>query len=317
MFVSQSRSNGFAEADIFATPMLVPCTPGPSCPTPITAGSGPWGMATDRNDYLYFAERDAGRIGVYGIDAATNQGKTFEFATPSKLAGQASQPLNIVRGGGGDLWYTDVAADVIGKITAFDTKTNSVTITEYPLAAGSQPWGITAGPGGFVYFTEYAGNAVGRIDEATGAIETVALPNAGSGPRGITVDGSGIIWVAEADGNRIGQFLLLGFQTAVSFGSFAGVGEPRRRRTSTATASPTSWSTTSITAGHALSVLLNTTPSRRVVPKLRRPANVAGRGRADGGRCGGLQRRWQARPCRHELPLSRPRGRSPIPSRSC
>src|SRR5262249_38827366 len=105
--------------------------------------------------------------------------------------------------------------------SAFDTKTNSVTITEYPLAPDSQPWGITSGPGGVVYFTEYAGNAIGRIDEATGAIETVPLKNPGSGPRGIAVDDSGLVWIAETDGNRIGQFLALGFEQGTSFGHFA------------------------------------------------------------------------------------------------
>src|SRR5262245_39473797 len=84
VFISQSHSNSFSELDILANPTFVPCAPGPSCPTPATPDSSPWGMASDRNDYFYFTERFAGRIGVYGIDISTGQGKTFEFETPSQ-----------------------------------------------------------------------------------------------------------------------------------------------------------------------------------------------------------------------------------------
>jgi streptogramin lyase len=227
VFISQSNSNSFAELDIFADPTFVTCVPGPMCPTPITSDSGPWGMASDRNDYFYFTERGAGpnavqgagRIGVYGIDTSTSQGKTFEFETPSFQQGKPSQPLSIVEGPDGNLWYTDFAADVIGKITPFDPKTNQVTITEYPLAAGSKPWGIAAGPGGFLYFTEYGGNAIGRIDPRSGAIAVDPLPHANSGPRGITVDSDGILWFVETDGNAIGRYITLSFTPEQTFGA--------------------------------------------------------------------------------------------------
>src|SRR5262249_61662567 len=134
-------------------------------------------MPSARNDCLSFTERGsgplaepgAGRIGVYGVDSSTGQGKTFEFETPSHQQGKHSQPLSIVEGPDGSLWYADVAADVIGKITPFDPKTNQVTITEYPLAAGSQPWGIAAGAGGLPSFPEHGRNPTCRVCPRNGA----------------------------------------------------------------------------------------------------------------------------------------------------
>ena len=219
VYISQSNSNGFSELDIFANPTFIPCDSSSSCPTPSTPDSGPWGMASDNNDYFYFTERFAGRIGVYGIDASTGQGKTFEFETPSHQQGKPSQPLSIVEGPDGNLWYTDFMADAIGKITPLDPKTNQVTITEYPLAAGSRPWGITPGPGGFLYFTENGGNAIGRIDPGSGAIEVDPLPHPDRGPRGIAVDSNGILWFTETNGNAIGQYLVLSFAPQQPFGT--------------------------------------------------------------------------------------------------
>ena len=280
LFISQSRSNTFANVNIFAQPTF---DSPPQGLAPITSKSTPWGMASDKNDYFYFTESSAGRIGVYGIDTSSGLGKTWEFETPREMAGKPSQPQSIVEAPDGSLWYTDYAAGVIGKITPFDTNTDTVTIHEYLLAPGSEPWGIVAGPGGYLYFTEYGGNAIGQIDTQNGQIEIDHLPHADSGPRGITVDSTGAIWFTESDGNRIGRYLFLSFNKAVNFpvspnflhdsiavADFNGDGKP-----DLATSNFYSFS------GYpSVSVLLNTTPAGASAPSFANQHPVFGKVKA-------------------------------------
>jgi hypothetical protein len=66
-----------------------------------------------------------------GADAAVT---ITEYAIPTG----GSQPIGITAGPDGNLWFTELSGNKIGKITT------SGTITEFP-AGGSQPYGITAG----------------------------------------------------------------------------------------------------------------------------------------------------------------------------
>src|ERR1700761_7276239 len=73
----------------------------------------------------------------------------------------ASQPTGITGGPDGNAWFTEKAANKIGRVTP------TGTFTEFTIpTANSQPSFITAGADGNLWFTETAANQIGRITPA-------------------------------------------------------------------------------------------------------------------------------------------------------
>ena len=70
-----------------------------------------------------------------------------------------SGPVGITAGPDGNLWFTEIGGNRIGRITP----TGTVTEFSSGITAGSEPLGITAGPDGNLWFTEIGGNRIGRI----------------------------------------------------------------------------------------------------------------------------------------------------------
>jgi virginiamycin B lyase len=82
-----------------------------------------------------------------------------EFPLPTA----GSTPVGITAGPDGNLWFTELTANQIGRITP------GGGLTEFPLPTdNSQPAGITAGPDGNLWFTELAVNHMGRITPGGG-----------------------------------------------------------------------------------------------------------------------------------------------------
>ena len=75
-----------------------------------------------------------------------------EYAVPS---GQFSQPVRIIVGPDGALWFTDNTNARIGRITT------AGAITSFAVPATSSGWGITVGPDGALWFT--AKDQIGRM----------------------------------------------------------------------------------------------------------------------------------------------------------
>src|SRR5438874_555681 len=83
---------------------------------------------------------------------ALNRYRRFPIPSPS------SNPTGITAGPDGNLWFTEIGANKVGRITT------AGVITEFPLPARhSGPTGIAAGPDGALWFTEFYGNKIGRI----------------------------------------------------------------------------------------------------------------------------------------------------------
>ena len=111
-----------------------------------TPGGGPAGLVIDGN-YVWFTEYNKGKIGR--LDAST--GAIVEFPT-SNLS---SQPWDMTDAPDGDLWFTEVAGDKIGRIDP------SGHITEFATSdPNAGPWAITAGPDGDIWFSENGTNQV-------------------------------------------------------------------------------------------------------------------------------------------------------------
>jgi virginiamycin B lyase len=135
----------------------------------ITGGAVPIGIVAAPDKNLYVAESFVDQIAQ-----VTTAGVVTEFAVTA-----GSGPNGITIGSDGNIWYTELFNNAIGKM---DIKTHAVT--DYPLpTGGANPQLLTLGADGNVWFTEADVDQVGRIT-SKGKITEYKLAS-GSGPTGI------------------------------------------------------------------------------------------------------------------------------------
>jgi hypothetical protein len=102
-----------------------------------------------------------------------------EYSVPTSN----SYPYSIANGSDGDLWFTEVNGNNIGKITP------NGNITEYPIpTANSEPTSITTGPDGNLWFTEADGNKIGQLVIAPPKPELINQTVSLAANTGITVN---------------------------------------------------------------------------------------------------------------------------------
>ncbi|PYX77303.1 MAG: hypothetical protein DMG66_07410 [Acidobacteria bacterium] len=104
--------------------------------------------------------------------------------------GPQDNPLGIVTGPDGNLWYTNSNSRSIGRITP------SGVITTFPVPGGVFPDQITKGADGNLWFTDALADFVGRIT-TSGAITVFPLA-AGADPVGITLGPDNNVWLAQS-----------------------------------------------------------------------------------------------------------------------
>src|ERR1700687_3806642 len=77
-----------------------------------------------------------------------------------------AQPWAITAGPDGNLWFTEISGNRIGRITPLGV------VTEFSagITAGAVPYGITAGPDGNLWFAEYGGNQIWRSTTTRGEV---------------------------------------------------------------------------------------------------------------------------------------------------
>jgi len=114
--------------------------------------------------------------------------------TEFPLATASAFPNSITSGPDGNLWFTESAANKIGRISPQSPH----TITEFPLATtNAGPFDIVAGPDGNLWFTEYLVSRIGRISPQTP--DAISEFSTGYGvPFGITTGPDGALWYTEA-----------------------------------------------------------------------------------------------------------------------
>lgn len=155
-----------------------------------TTGSLPVGMTLDPN-------RNGVWYTLYGANAIGLIGPTGTVLNLYTIPTANSQPISIVAGPDGALWFAEYGAAKIGRVTT------SGQFTEFPLAAGAQPNAITAGPDGNLWFVEFGPNKIGRITTA-GTVTEFSIPTAGSGPVAIRQGVGRNLWFVEYNAARIG-----------------------------------------------------------------------------------------------------------------
>jgi streptogramin lyase len=137
---------------------------------------------------------------VGALPAAADTGAILEYSVPTAN----SQPVSIVAGPDGNLWFTEFRGSKIGR-----TSTDGV-FTEYPIPTpNSQPDDMDVGPDGNLWFAEVLGNRIGRITP-DGVITEFVVPTPNSRPTVVAAGPDGNLWFTErgtvaSPGNKVGR----------------------------------------------------------------------------------------------------------------
>ena len=126
----------------------------------------------------------------------------------------SASPYGITAGPDGNLWFTEIDGDRIGRITP------AGVVTEFSagITTGAFPYAITVGSDGNLWFTEFGGDRIARITPAGVVTEFSAGITGGASLAGITAGPDGNLWFTEASANRIGRITLQGVVTEFSAG---------------------------------------------------------------------------------------------------
>jgi len=126
----------------------------------------------------------------------------LEYHTPTP----DSSPADLAFDAQGNLWFTELNANRIGKLDP--TKAKSMTsegITEYELPhPNSKPYFLTIAKNGLIWFTEGA-NRIGRLDPEKGTFKEYDIPSPHSEPHEIIEAPDGSIWFLEFHNNKVGK----------------------------------------------------------------------------------------------------------------
>jgi len=139
-----------------------------------------------------------GFAAVHRFDIATGR---FETIAPFKNAGVGENHniYDVIPDSKNNLYFTDIAADYIGRI---DAKTAEVHL--YPLP--NKPAGPRRGmmdAQDRVWFGEYRGNKIGMFDTKTERFQEWAMPTPWSAPYDVAVDKNGEAWTGSMLSDRV------------------------------------------------------------------------------------------------------------------
>ena len=121
--------------------------------------------------------------------------KEFVLKTPN------SGPHGIVEDKDGNIWYTAINVQKIGKL---NPKTGEITEYPMPIPEARGPHTPIFDQKGMLFFTLQSGH-VGRLNPATGEIKVSKTPTDGTYPYGIQVNSKGVPWYVDFRGNRLGS----------------------------------------------------------------------------------------------------------------
>ena len=209
--------------------------------TEFPVGEAYFGVAAGADGNLWLTQEYWGPSG--SISKVTPKGEVTTYKLSTPFCG----PNYITPGPEKEsaLWFTDVCAAAIGKITTSGVTTDykvpsgatlrqitagpdgnlwfaeetagkigkittNGVITEYELPKGSDPYGIAPGPSkeSALWFTDRGTSKIGKIT-TSGVITEYELPK-GSSPAGITAGPDGNLWFAEEDTSKIGKITTSG-----------------------------------------------------------------------------------------------------------
>jgi Tol biopolymer transport system component len=166
------------------------------------------------------------------LSAVAGTGTITERPVPTA----SSQPVSIVAGPDGNLWFTELRGNKVARMTS------DGAVTEFPIPTpNSQPDDMDVGPDGNLWFAEVLGNRIGSITP-DGVISEFLVPTPNSRPTVVAAGPDGNLWFTErgtaaSPGNKVGRT-----RAAARSGSppapMATSGSPSRRATGSAASTP-------------------------------------------------------------------------------
>ncbi len=117
------------------------------------------------------------------------------------------QSSGIAIGPDGNLWFTEMGTNKIGRMTTALTSYVEFTIPTTSSLAQGIAEGITVGPDGALWFCEDNASQIGCIT-TTGVITEFSIPTANSGPTFIVTGPDGNLWFTEYSANQIGRLVV-------------------------------------------------------------------------------------------------------------
>ncbi|MBI3832127.1 MAG: Virginiamycin B lyase [Planctomycetes bacterium] len=159
------------------------------------------GIAAGSDGNIWFTSREENSIRRLSPEGKFNG----EFKIPSQATDgngmvKGCWPRVIIAGPDGNLYFAEMAASKIGRITM------KGEIAEYPIPTkDSKPYGLTVGADKNIWFAESGGNKIGKLDIKTGKVDEFPIPTADSFTRELSSGADGNIWFAENKGNKVGK----------------------------------------------------------------------------------------------------------------
>jgi streptogramin lyase len=177
----------------------------------LVSGSAPLDIVSDgNNNLLYFTESGTGKLATINPLAgsiAAIQSSIIESPVVPSGAGAGLDGITV--GPDGNLWFTEVSVDRVGRATP-----NLVTVNEFStgIAAGAAPANIVAAPDGALWFTESNFNggqgAIARITTTGMVTNTFPLTGNNNDPEDITVGPDTNLWFTNAGSDQVGRLVL-------------------------------------------------------------------------------------------------------------
>jgi virginiamycin B lyase len=122
-----------------------------------------------------------------------------QWDVPSK----GSHPQDPVLGPDGSLWFTEQAANKIGRL---NPKTGEFKEYSLPEEKKAGPQGITADHEGNIWFAANAGGYIGKLDPNTGKVTVFNMPDPQAGdPLSLVFDSKEILWFTVKNANMVGK----------------------------------------------------------------------------------------------------------------
>src|SRR5579863_1692609 len=102
----------------------------------------------------------------------------------------------------GDVWFTNIYTDKIGKV---DARADKVSFWTLP-TPDAQPRRMEIGPDGMIYSGEFRGGKIARFDPKTQSFQEFPLPGPDPSPYGLGFDADGYLWYDSHNMDLIGRF---------------------------------------------------------------------------------------------------------------
>jgi virginiamycin B lyase len=171
--------------------------------TPPRGRSGIMGVVVAADDTIWFAEQYANYIGHYF--PASGRFQTYPLPTlaipdqgvPGKTLTLPSAPNDLVLDKQGNIWFTELNANAIGRLNMQSRQTQQYFLTKTKTSQSLNPYGITIDPQGNIWFTEASTNHIGRLNPKTGQISYFSMQGSSTSLMEIAADPHGIIWATS------------------------------------------------------------------------------------------------------------------------